>query len=93
MFQDRCHEAMQFYASVIPNCSIVSTMPGPDGNVAGDSFEIEGQRFNCYNGGDHFSFSEGISLMISAQTQDEIDHLYEGLSEGGERRPCSCRRC
>ncbi|MEQ1646742.1 MAG: VOC family protein [Pyrinomonadaceae bacterium] len=90
MYQERCHEAMQFYASVIPNCKIVSTMPGPDGNIAGGSFEIEGQRFNCYQSGPHpnFQFSQGISLMIEANTQDQIDLLYDGLSDGGEQQPC-----
>lgn len=90
MYQERCHEAMQFYASVIPNCRIVSTMPGPDGSVAGGSFEIEGQRFNCYQSGPHpnFQFSQAISLMIEANTQEEIDLLYDGLSEGGEQQPC-----
>jgi len=90
MYQDRCNEAMQFYASVIPNCRIISTIPGPDGNVAGGSFEIEGQRFTCYQSGPHpnFQFSQAISLMIEANTQDEIDLLYDGLSEGGEQQPC-----
>lgn len=90
MYQERCHEAMEFYASVIPNCRIVSTMPGPDGSVAGGSFEIDGQHFNCYQSGPHpnFKFSQAISLMIEANTQDEIDLLYNGLSEGGEQQPC-----
>lgn len=90
MYPADCHAAMQFYASVIPNCRIVSTMPGPDGSVAGGSFEIEGQRFNCYNVGEHpnFKFSQAISLMIEANTQDEIDLLYDGLSKGGEQQPC-----
>jgi len=88
MFNDRAGEAMEFYTSIFPNSKIVSTMPGPEGSVMGGSFEIEGQKFSCYNGGDHFSFSEGNSLMISAETQSEVDALSEGLSEGGEQQPC-----
>ncbi|MBX7053916.1 MAG: VOC family protein [Pyrinomonadaceae bacterium] len=90
MYEKNCHEAMQFYASVIPNCRIVSTMPGPNGGVAGGTFEIDGQRFYCYDVGPHphFVFTSAISLMIEANTQDEIDLLYEGLSEGGEQQPC-----
>ncbi len=90
MYQERCHEAMQFYSSVIPNCRIVSTIPGMGGRVAGGSFEIEGQRFTCYQSGPHpnFQFSQAISLMIEANTQEEIDLLYDRLSEGGERQPC-----
>lgn len=90
MYQESGYEAMQFYASVIPNCRIVSTMPGPDGSVAGGSFEIEGQRILCYTSGPHpnFAFTQALSLMIEANTQDEIDLLYDGLSEGGESQQC-----
>ena len=90
MYKEACFEAMQLYASVIPGCKIVSTMPGPDGGIAGGTFEIDGQKFYCYNVGPHpnFVFTSAISLMIEANTQDEIDHLYDGLSEGGEQQPC-----
>lgn len=90
MFNDQSIDAMNFYASTIPNCSIIETFPGPDGNAAGGTFEIEGQRFHCYNAGSHpnFSMSQAFSLMIEANTQDEIDLLYEGLSEGGTQQPC-----
>ena len=89
MFNEGAVEAMEFYTSIFKNSRIVSTLPGPDGTVMGGSIEIEGQRINVYNGGPHFSFSQGISLMVSAETQDEIDHLYDSLSEGGEQLPCS----
>jgi predicted 3-demethylubiquinone-9 3-methyltransferase (glyoxalase superfamily) len=55
----------------------------------GGTIEIEGQRINTFNGGPKFSFSQGISLMVRAETQDEINHLYESLSEGGKQEPCS----
>ena len=90
MFNDQAGEAMEFYTSVFKDAKIISTMPGPDGKVMGGAFEIEGQRFNCYNAGPHpnFKFSQGVSFMIHAETQDEIDHYYEKLSEGGEQQPC-----
>lgn len=89
MFNDQADEAMNFYVSVFKDAKIVSTMPGPDGSVMGGVFEINGQRFNAFNGGPKFKFEQGISLMVSAETQVEIDHLYDGLSEGGEQQPCS----
>jgi predicted 3-demethylubiquinone-9 3-methyltransferase (glyoxalase superfamily) len=90
MFNDRAEEAMKFYISLFRDGRIVETFPGPEGGVAGGTFEIAGQRFHCYNAGPHpnFKFSQGISLMISAETQEEIDHYYEGLKEGGEEQPC-----
>lgn len=90
MFNDQAAEAMEFYVSLFPNSRIVSTLPAPDGSTAGGSFELNGQRLMCYNGGPKFKFEQGLSLMYSAETQDEIDHIYEGLADGGgEAQPCS----
>lgn len=89
MFNEGAGEAMEFYTSIFKDSKIVSTMPGPDGTAMGGTIEIEGQRINTFNGGPKFKFEQGMSLMVSAETQDEIDHLYDGLSEGGEKQPCS----
>lgn len=90
MFNNQSAEAMEFYTSIFPNSKIISTMPAPDGSVAGGSFQLDGEPFNCYNVGPHpdFAFSQGISFMIYAETQNEIDHYYEKLSEGGMQQPC-----
>ena len=88
MYNDQAGEAMNFYVSVFKDAKIVSTMPGPDGKVMGGSFEIEGQRFNCFNGGPKFNFSQGFSLMVRAETQEDVDYLYDKLSEGGKQEPC-----
>jgi len=53
----------------------------------GGTFEFEGQSFSAYNGGPHFTFSEGNSQRINCSTQEEIDHYYERLSDGGRRQP------
>ena len=89
MFNDQAEAAMNFYVSVFKDAKIVSSMPGPGGVVMGGAFEIAGQRFNCFNGRPKFKFEQGMSLMVSAETQDEIDHLYDGLSDGGVQQPCS----
>ncbi len=88
MFNDQAEEAMNFYVSIFKDAKIVSTMPGPDGKIMGGTFEIAGQRFNCFNGGPKFKFEQGFSLMVSADTQDEVDHFYDSLSEGGKQEPC-----
>ena len=88
MFNDQAGEAMEFYTSVFKDAKIISTMPGPDGKVMGGAFEIEGQRITCYNGGPKFQFSQAFSLMVRASTQDEVDYLYETLSDGGKQEPC-----
>ena len=88
MFEANAGEAMDFYVSIFKNSKILSTMPGPDGTAMGGTFELEGQRFNAFNGGSHFKFSEAVSQFVSCDTQDEIDYFYEKLSDGGEKQQC-----
>src|SRR4029078_6046869 len=86
MFNDKAEEAMNFYVSVFRNSQIVNTMRGPNCSVMGGTVELEGQQLMTFNGGPHFSFSQGISLFVKAETQEEIDHLYEELSDRGEKQ-------
>jgi len=51
-------------------------------------FELAGQQFMALNGGPHFKFTEAISLMVKCDTQEEIDELWEKLSEGGQKVEC-----
>lgn len=88
MFCEGANEAMEFYTSIFKDGKITSTMPGSDGKPMGGTFEIMGQEFKCFNGGSRFSFSEGTSLFVNAETQNEIDHYYDKLSEGGAEQPC-----
>jgi len=85
MFNNQAEQAMKFYTSVFKNARIVSKM---DFGGSGGTFEIDGQQFFTYNGGPEFTFSMGMSLFINAPTQDEIDYLWEKLSEGGEKSQC-----
>ena len=52
------------------------------------AFLLEGQEFMALNGGPHFTFTDGISLFVSCETQAEVDELWEKLSGGGEKGPC-----
>ena len=93
-FSDRAEEAVDFYVSVFPNSRVVSVVrseidgPIPKGKLVNATFELGGREFTAFDGGPSFSFSEGISLMVSCETQEEIDHLWSTLSEGGEPGPC-----
>ena len=40
------------------------------------------------NGGPHFKFTEAISFFVNCETQEEVDELWEKLSEGGEEGQC-----
>ena len=93
-FEDQAEEAVDFYTSIFANSRIVSTNrygdagPGPKGSVLTATFELEGQPFVALNGGPSFTFSPGISLLVSCESQDEVDEYWERLSEGGEKGPC-----
>lgn len=93
-FNNQAEEAVNFYISIFPNSRILyinrygEGAPVPAGTVMSAAFELEGQQFTALNGGPHFTFSDGISLFVSCQTQEEVDHLWEKLSAGGAPGPC-----
>jgi predicted 3-demethylubiquinone-9 3-methyltransferase (glyoxalase superfamily) len=93
-FNDQAEEAAELYTSVFDNSRIVSTRrygdagPGPKGSLMTATIELEGQEFMLLNGGSSFSFAQGISLFVECETQEEVDELWEKLSDGGEKGPC-----
>jgi predicted 3-demethylubiquinone-9 3-methyltransferase (glyoxalase superfamily) len=93
-FDDKAEEAMNFYVSIFRNSRIVSVSrygeggPGPSGTVMTGTFQLDGRDFMALNGGPHFKFTEAISLFVNCETQEEVDQLWEKLSEGGEKSRC-----
>jgi predicted 3-demethylubiquinone-9 3-methyltransferase (glyoxalase superfamily) len=62
--------------------------PGPKGSVMTATFQIEGQEFVALNGGPQFTFSPATSFFVNCETQEEVDELWEKLSEGGRTNRC-----
>ena len=87
-FNDNAEEAMNFYVSIFKNSKVISVMPGANGKASGVTFELEGITFYGLNGGPYFKLNEAFSLFVDCKTQDEIDELWEKLSEGGEKSKC-----
>ena len=88
-FNDNAEEAMNFYTSVFKDSKIVSiSRSGNGGPVTTGVFEIAGQKFYVLNGGPHFKFTEAVSLFVNCETQEEVDELWDKLSEGGEKSRC-----
>lgn len=88
-FNDRAEEALNFYLAIFKNSKVKSRTKGPGGSLLAASFELEGQEYVVMNGGPHFfEFTDAISLMISCNTQEEIDYYWHGLSAGGEKSRC-----
>ena len=101
-FDDQAEEAANFYVSVFSarrgaidgGSKIVKVSrygdagPGPAGTAMTVSFQLEGMEFTALNGGPQFAFTEDISFFVSCETQDEVDELWEKLSEGGTEDQC-----
>ena len=51
-------------------------------------FELEGQKFTALNGGPIFKFTPAISFFVNCESQEELDHYWDALSEGGEEGQC-----
>jgi predicted 3-demethylubiquinone-9 3-methyltransferase (glyoxalase superfamily) len=93
-FDGQAEEAARFYASIFEDASIGKITrygaagPGKPGSVMTVEFELDGQKFIALNGGPEFKFTEAISFSVQCETQEEVDELWEKLSEGGEQGPC-----
>ena len=97
-FDDKAEEAAKFYVSIFKNSRIGSisrygeagakASGRPKGTVMTVAFQLDGQEFVALNGGPHFKFTEAISLVVNCETQQEVDELWEKLSEGGAKSQC-----
>jgi predicted 3-demethylubiquinone-9 3-methyltransferase (glyoxalase superfamily) len=93
-FDGNAQEAADFYVSVFKDARIVSTArypegaPGTPGSVMTVRFTVNGEEFLALNGGPQFKFTPAISLVVSCDTQEEIDDLWQKLSQGGAEVAC-----
>ena len=93
-FDTNAEEAMDFYVSVFKNAEVLSVSrygeagPGPAGSAMVANFRLEDQEFLALNGGPMFTFTQAVSFLIDCASQEEIDHYWDRLSEGGEPGPC-----
>jgi len=89
-------EAAQHYTSIFPNSSVGQMtrygpgMPPPmkEGDVMTVSFTLDGQQYIALNGGPQFPQTEAISFQIMCENQEEADHYWNRLLEGGEESQC-----
>jgi predicted 3-demethylubiquinone-9 3-methyltransferase (glyoxalase superfamily) len=97
-FNDKAEEAAKFYVSLFKNSKIVTvTRYGeggakasgrPQGTVMTVVFQLDGQEFMALNGGPTFTFSPAVSFLVNCETQEEVDRLWDRLTEGG--KPVQC---
>jgi predicted 3-demethylubiquinone-9 3-methyltransferase (glyoxalase superfamily) len=101
-FDDKAEEAANFYTNIFKNSAIetinhygeagAEVSGRPQGTVMTVTFQLDGQEFMALNGGPHFTFSPAISFIVNCQTQEELDELWEKMSEGGKKQQCGWLR-
>src|SRR5215510_5834565 len=89
-YAEQAEQAAELYTSVFKNSKINDVTrygegaPIPAGTEMTVSFELDGQPFIALNGGPApFTFTEATSFYVNCETQDEVDYLWERLTEGG----------
>jgi predicted 3-demethylubiquinone-9 3-methyltransferase (glyoxalase superfamily) len=96
-YDNQAEEAVRLYLSTFENGRIVTTSrypeggPAPAGSVLSLTFELFGQTFIALNGGPSFSFTQGISLFVQCETQEQIDRYWSKLTaNGAEGKEVQC---
>lgn len=77
-FDGQALEAAEFYCSLFKH-SRISLNTGMVVN-----FELDGQKFMGLNGGPAFTLNPSISLLVISESDDEIENLFNRLSDGGK---------
>lgn len=90
MFNDQLEAAVAFYTATFPDSEIRNVArTGEDGPIASAEFVVGGQVFMGYDGGPHFTFSEGVSLYVDCKDQAEVDEYWDRFLEAGAE-PSQC---
>lgn len=93
-FDNQAEEAMNFYVSVFMDSKVNRITrygeagPGVPGTVMSAEFTLNGTDFYALNGGPVFKFSPATSFFIHCETQEEVDHYWNKLGEGGKPNQC-----
>ncbi|WP_426165563.1 VOC family protein [Sandarakinorhabdus sp. DWP1-3-1] len=88
-FDTEAEDAARHYVGLFDRAAIGTisrygeNMPRPAGTVLVVEFTLRGQPFMALNGGPGVPFTDAISLSVDCETQDEIDHYWNGLIDGG----------
>ncbi|MES2849149.1 MAG: VOC family protein [Bacteroidota bacterium] len=93
----KAEEAMKLYTSLFPASSIEHISryekgePDVEGTVKHGRFLLNGQMFVAMDSSaaHAFTFSEGVSISVNCDTQEEIDKYWNSLiADGGEESMC-----
>jgi predicted 3-demethylubiquinone-9 3-methyltransferase (glyoxalase superfamily) len=88
----KAEEAMNLYISLFKDSQILNIThygagePGVEGTVQMALFSLNGQTFMAMdsNRAHDFTFTPALSLFVQCETEEEIDHVFGELADGGE---------
>ena len=99
-FDDHAEEAVSFYTSIFKHSKMgrvsrygeegAKASGRPAGTVMTLEFQLDGRVFVALNGGPVFRFNEAISFQVYCKTQEEVDHYWDRLSNGGDVQAQQC---
>jgi len=93
----RADEALTLYTSIFKDYKIDgilrytdNELPDQEGKIKHAQFALNDQKFMIMESAaaHNFTFSEGVSLTIHCNTQEDIDYYWEKLTESGEESMC-----
>lgn len=92
MYEGQAEEAMKLYTSSFDGSEIIDIRrygpdgPGTEGTVEQAVFTLAGESFMAMDSTEEheFTFTPSISLFVQCESEDEIDKLFDGLSENGD---------
>lgn len=97
-YDTQAEEAARFYVSLFKNSSIgaityysassAKESGQPQNSVLTVDFVLDGQSYMAMNGGPIFKFTHATSIIVNCESQEEVDHFWDALGEGGEYEPC-----
>lgn len=85
-FEEGARDAAVFYTSIFDPDAAASVHD--DGGPFMGTVQVAGQDLILFEGGPHQAFNQAISLFVSVETQEEVDRLWDALSEGGAPGRC-----
>ena len=93
-FDSNAEDAANFYLSVFPESKKLNELrtteagPGPAGSLLTIELELNGQQMTFLNGGPAYKLTQAFSFSVLCDTQEEIDHYWALLTDGGSEIAC-----
>jgi len=93
----RVDEAIAHYASIFENTTVdgilrydANELPDTEGKVKHAQIALDGQKLMLMESAaaHNFIFTEGVSLTVYCETQEEIDYYWEAFTASGEESMC-----